>query len=103
MVSYFLDRGVNVYADGQLLTCDHHVVKPALFHADTHGLSEVVILSSSDDRCLPSVLSGFVCEGYRDLVGRGSSVGIATRYGLDGPEIESRWERDFFRTRPDRP
>jgi hypothetical protein len=26
---------------------------------------------------------------------RDSSVGIATRYGLDGPGIESRWERDF--------
>jgi len=25
----------------------------------------------------------------------GSSVGIATRYGLDGPGIESRWGRDF--------
>ena len=24
-----------------------------------------------------------------------SSVGIATRYGLDGPGIESRWGRDF--------
>ena len=23
-----------------------------------------------------------------------SSVGIATRYGLEGPGIESRWERD---------
>jgi hypothetical protein len=31
--------------------------------------------------------------------GRDSSVGIATRYGLDGPGIESRWARDF----PDRP
>jgi hypothetical protein len=28
-------------------------------------------------------------------VGRDSSIGIATRYGLDGPEIESRCERDF--------
>jgi hypothetical protein len=28
-------------------------------------------------------------------VGRDSSVGIATRYGLDGPGIESRWGRDF--------
>jgi len=28
-------------------------------------------------------------------MGHGSSVGIATRYGLDGPEIESRWGRDF--------
>ena len=26
---------------------------------------------------------------------RDSSVGIATRYGLDGPQIESRWGRDF--------
>jgi hypothetical protein len=28
-------------------------------------------------------------------VGPGSSVGIATGYGLDGPEIESRYGRDF--------
>ena len=34
--------------------------------------------------------------------GRDSSVGIATRYGLDGPGIESRWG-DIFRFRPDRP
>ena len=27
--------------------------------------------------------------------GRDSSVGIATRYGLDGPGIDSRWGRDF--------
>jgi len=29
------------------------------------------------------------------LRGPGSSVGIATDYGLDGPGIESRWGRDF--------
>jgi hypothetical protein len=28
-------------------------------------------------------------------VARDSSVGIATRYGLDGPGIDSRWRRDF--------
>jgi hypothetical protein len=28
-------------------------------------------------------------------VGPGSSVGIATGYGLDGLGIESRWRRDF--------
>jgi hypothetical protein len=28
-------------------------------------------------------------------LGRDSSVGIATRYGLHGPGIESRWRRDF--------
>jgi len=34
-------------------------------------------------------------------VGRDSSVGIATRHGLDGPGIESRWRRDF--AHPSRP
>jgi hypothetical protein len=35
-------------------------------------------------------------------VGLVSSVSIATRYGLDGPGIESRWERDFLHpSRPD--
>ena len=29
------------------------------------------------------------------LTGPGSSVGIATGYGLDGPGIESQWGRDF--------
>ena len=29
------------------------------------------------------------------VCGPGSSVGIATAYGLDGPGIESRWGRDF--------
>ena len=28
-------------------------------------------------------------------MGRDSSVGIATRYGLDGPWIESRWGAKF--------
>jgi hypothetical protein len=36
-------------------------------------------------------------------LGRGSSVGIAPRYGLDAPGIESRWGGgDIFRTRPAR-
>jgi hypothetical protein len=34
-------------------------------------------------------------------VGRNSSVGIATRYGMGGPGIESRWGRDFLH--PSRP
>jgi hypothetical protein len=37
----------------------------------------------------------------RIVVGWDSIVGIATRYGLDGPGIESRWGRDF--TQPSRP
>ena len=34
--------------------------------------------------------------------GPGSSVGIATDYGLDGPGLESRWAARFS-ARPDRP
>jgi hypothetical protein len=30
-----------------------------------------------------------------------NAVGLATRYGLQGPGIEFRWKRDF-RTRPER-
>jgi hypothetical protein len=40
---------------------------------------------------------------YHSLMGRDSSVGIATRYWLDGPEIESRVGGEIFPTRPDRP
>ena len=29
------------------------------------------------------------------MAGQDSSIGIATRYGMDGPGIDSRWERDF--------
>ena len=36
------------------------------------------------------------------VMGRNRSVGIATRYGLDGPGIESRLEGGIFRTSPDR-
>jgi hypothetical protein len=35
------------------------------------------------------------------FVGRNSSVGIATGYGMDGPEMESRLGRDF--PHPSRP
>jgi len=43
-----------------------------------------------------------VCEGMNEFgVGWDSSVSIATRYGLDGPGIESWWGRDF--PHPSRP
>jgi hypothetical protein len=41
----------------------------------------------------------FICKTY---VGRDSVVGIATRYGLGGPGIGSRWG-EIFHTCPDRP
>ena len=34
-------------------------------------------------------------ENKMEVEGRDSAVGIATRYGLDGSGIESRWRRDF--------
>ena len=34
-------------------------------------------------------------------LGQDSSVGIETRYGLDGPGIEFRWGDEIFRTHPD--
>jgi len=33
---------------------------------------------------------------YGSFGSRDSSVGITTRYGLDGPGIESRWGRNFL-------
>jgi hypothetical protein len=36
------------------------------------------------------------CEYTIILCGPGSSVGIETGYGLDGPGIESRWGARFF-------
>jgi hypothetical protein len=30
------------------------------------------------------------------MVGRNSAVGICTSYGLESPEIESRWGQDFL-------
>jgi hypothetical protein len=35
------------------------------------------------------------CIPYKHFKGPGSSVGIATNYGLDGPGIESRWGEIF--------
>jgi len=37
----------------------------------------------------------FILKRTASKSGPGSSVGIATDYGLDGPGIESRWGRDF--------
>ena len=48
----------------------------------------------------PTVLAGSCkldlhCRLTVHTVGRDSSVGIATRYGLDGPGIEARWGARF--------
>ena len=47
-------------------------------------------------------LSAILNVSTTKFVGRDSSVGIATSYGLDGLGIESRWGGGIFRNRPDR-
>jgi len=54
-------------------------------------ISEVVELS----HCLLATFSYPVSYPVNCPVSRDSSASISTRYGLDGPGIESRWERDF--------
>jgi len=44
---------------------------------------------------LAHLMSILILLPHPNLGGLGSSVGIATGYGLDGPGIESRWGRDF--------
>ena len=58
-------------------------------------------MPASDDNFGPDKvgLLVFHAEYYRTYLefggGQDSSVGIATRYGLDGPGIESRWGARF--------
>ena len=68
----------------------------ALSKAQVYRRSPVEIVGLN-----PSGAWIFFCCYYCVLVGRDSSVGIATRYGLDGQGIESRWGRDF--PHPSRP
>jgi hypothetical protein len=42
-----------------------------------------------------SLVGSIIWLPYLHDMGRDSVVGIATRYELDGPGIESRWGRDF--------
>ena len=56
-----------------------------------HRYSASVMVSVTEIRKGSTILNVSLPEGMCC----GSSVGIATGYGLDGPEIESRWGRDF--------
>ena len=51
--------------------------------------------SSNDAASYPRRTKSRIWEYFRDALGRNSSVGIATRCGLDGPGIEFRWEARF--------
>jgi hypothetical protein len=43
----------------------------------------------------PQEISSIIMNASYTVLGRDSSVGIATRYGLDGPEFESQWGARF--------
>jgi len=53
-----------------------------------------LLMGRRDDHWKRPVYKGY-CIVACESGGPGSSVGIATGYGLDGPGIETRWGRDF--------
>jgi hypothetical protein len=69
--------------------CGVFVLRPMRFQYDGFWIS-------NGPSCIYSYIFDHMC------VGRYSAAGIATRYGLDSPRIESRWD-EIFRIRPDPP
>ena len=68
----------------------------------THYSENSEFLTTTNQVMLFKEIIPDYCKSYQYTVGRDSSVGIATRYGLDVPGIESRWGV-FFHTHLDRP
>ena len=66
-------------------------------------INQAIVTSWASSMYLPSCfqVQTFSTEPSQ-FVGRNSSVGIAIRYGLGGPGIESLWGGEIFRTCPDR-
>ena len=61
------------------------------------------ILRRTVNKTLNPILDIYFCimvKYFYAFCGPGSSVGIATDYGLDGPGIESRWGENFRPSRP---
>ena len=57
----------------------------------------VVVVDATES---PTLIARIFKPSTRTLYGPGSSVGIATDYGLDGPGIESRWGEIYRPSRP---
>jgi hypothetical protein len=72
-----------------LLAILHNFCLNSVFLKVANGLHSQIIIFS-----LHFLLSTYICIRVCGG-GAGSSVGIATSYGLNGPGIESRWGRDF--------
>jgi hypothetical protein len=59
------------------------------------GYRIMMLSDSSNKKCNTSQKQLYLHHSILMTGGPGTSVGIATDYGLDGPGIESRWGRDF--------
>jgi hypothetical protein len=70
------------------------------FSPDMPSFSDLDISKGEIYGVVPTVLATNN-NNNNNNVGRDSVVGIGTRYGLDGPGIESWWGRDF--PHPSRP
>ena len=103
---------VGSYAQGQLviLLFERHSVGPCVGIGHRESCTYTWGLNVVHEVCNVKAQGG--CLSIRFLVSsktlplrlnsyRDSSVGTATRYGLDGPGIESRWVPDFpYLSRP---
>jgi hypothetical protein len=60
------------------------------------------LIYSNEKMKLNCLIRQHFLSAHTKVWGRDSVAGITIRYAVYGPEIESRWRRDFH-TRPDRP
>jgi hypothetical protein len=82
------------------------------FYSSALQYSRVAAVDSTQDTPLQIFLdiaqcrTGKIYRRLRKKFGRDDAVGIATRYGLDGPGFEPRWKKDFslpIQTGPEAP
>ena len=64
-----------------------HKARPSI--AQCNNINKILVSKYVEGRRIDLIF----CNDY--ICWPGSSVGIVTGYGLDGPGIESRWGRDF--------
>ena len=79
--------------------CKMRLVCKVCLVDDSHTRWQSSLWSSREK--ISTHLTPYKSKYYWQRGGRNSSDGIATRYGLGGPGIESRWGRDF--PHPSRP